>query len=420
MSLHARRAVALAALLLAAGCADRPDLTAPRESPPAAEPLSQNVPDVELQARNERIARRFAMALRNEEFRAQVYASLRASREAEGKVHLQRLLSANMGHMAHELVTQTSGTDADLAADLDPSPPIEIYFPVPAHRLRWKGGTDVLVATAVGDHDAPVAFDLMGRRMLLSADDPPATPVLALGRAETRFTDAGLAFDDCPDCFFDPTGGGSAPPPPPSGGGLPVAPASGGLYMTYAKFDGTFEGWLKGDPEFEVHILGQDGSSSSMKSYQCAGEKAGAPYQYDQNSTEWSGNVMLFSQAQLDAYKAQHPGQAIRVFVVEDDDGTCVIKTDSARVERMFQQIITTYGDLTGGKDTVLVSVKTFKKAFSLFRLLKSVWSVITTADDVVGTAIEDVVAREAYPGANWIVKGENTVTHGGLRLEMR
>ena len=32
---------------------------------------------------------------------------------------------------------------------------------------------------------------------------------------------------------------------------------------------------MKGDPEFEVHILGQDGTSSDMKSYQCAGALAG-------------------------------------------------------------------------------------------------------------------------------------------------
>src|SRR5437762_10717219 len=33
-------------------------------------------------------------------------------------------------------------------------------LPVPAHRRAWTGGSDVLVATAIGDHDVPVAFDL--------------------------------------------------------------------------------------------------------------------------------------------------------------------------------------------------------------------------------------------------------------------
>ena len=177
---------------------------------------------------------------------------------------------------------------------------------------------------------------------------------------------------------------------------------------------------MKGDPEFEVHILGQDGTSTAMKSYQCAGEKAGAPYQYDQNGKEWSGSVMLFSQAQLDAYERDHPGQSVRVFVVEDDDGACAIKSDSTRLSRLFQQLLTGYGTLTGGKADSLFSIKTFKSGSTLISLLKSVWSLITTQDDVVGNALEDSVAREYWPNANWIVKGENSVTNGALRLEMR
>ncbi|HEX7025416.1 MAG TPA: hypothetical protein VF187_11415, partial [Gemmatimonadales bacterium] len=202
-----------------------------------------------------------------------------------------------------------------------------------------------------------------------------------------------------------------------SAGGGSTSP---GLYMTYAKLNSTFESWLKGDPELEVHVLGQDGTSKSMRSYQCAGAGAGVPYEYDQNDTQWSGSVMLFSRAQLDSYQAEHPTQALRVFLVEDDDGTCAIKTDSARVTNMFQQLIALYGDLTGGKKVELISVTTFTRASSLLNLFKSIWSFLTSADDIVGTAIEDVVAQEYFPGANWIVKGEGTITNGAIRLEMK
>ena len=201
-----------------------------------------------------------------------------------------------------------------------------------------------------------------------------------------------------------------------NGGASLVTP---GLYMTYASFNQTFEGWLKGSPEFEVHILGQDGSSDAMKSYQCAGAGAGAPYQYDQNDKQWSGRVLLFSQGQLDAFKAGHPGQSVRVFLVEDDDDACMIKIDSTRVSNLFKNLKTVYGDLTGGKDE-LFSIKTFTKAVSLLNFFKATWSVITTQDDLIGNAIEDVVAQEYFPGANWIVKGENTVTNGAVRLEMK
>lgn len=416
-----RRAAPVATLLLAAACADRQSPAEPSQARPDAAIGTQPSPPesgVE-QARNERLARRFALALRDDAFRAVVYRSLRRSPEPEGKIHLQRFLGSDGGRGLQQLAQLSSNAEGNLTADLDPSPPIEIYLPVPEHRIKWRGTRDVLVATAIGDHDAPVAFDSWGRRHVLSADAPPTTPVIALGRAETSFGQRRLASDECPGCFIDPNGGGTTGGGS-TGGPNPAPPASAGLYMTYAKYDGTFEGWLKGDPEFEVHILGQDGSSNAMRTYQCAGEKAGAPYQFDQNGTEWSGSVMLFSQAELNAYKAQHPGQAVRVFVVEDDDGTCVIKTDSARVERLFQQLVQTYGDLTGGKDTTLISVRTFKSAFSLLRLLRSTWSVITTSDDIVGTAIEDAVAGEFYPPANWVVKGDNTVTHGAVRLEMR
>jgi hypothetical protein len=278
---------------------------------------------------------------------------------------------------------------------------------------------NLLVATAEADHAVPVAFDPRGNRQLLDPDRPPGVPVIALERAELDFgavpRPSGTEIYD-----EDPSGGGGSGGSWDGSGGLNgSATSSPGLYMTYAKFNSTFEGWLKGAPEFEVHILGQDGGSNAMKSYQCAGEHAGTPYYFNQDDTEWSGNVMLFSQAQLDAYKAGHPGQAVRILILEDDDVACAIKTDSARFARMVSLIVTNYGQLTGGKDT-LISIKTFRKAQTLLAILKAVWSFLTSQDDVVGIAIEDAVAREYFPGANWIVKGENTVTQGAIRLEMR
>jgi len=411
MSPLARRAVLMAALLITAACADR---TTPAE--PAHEVLPERVPIASTQQiRFERLARRFAVALRDPDFRGLVARALAGSTEREGKVHLQRFLDGNRGAVGRRLAALAGEPEADVTADLAASPSIEIYLPVPEHRARWGGSLDVLVATAEKDHDRPVAFDPQGRRYLLDAKGPPGTPVIALGRAELNFQEATLpAFDGCLSCDGGITDGGGG-----TGTGGTQLVITPGLYLTYAKFNSTFEGWLKGDPEFEVHILGQDGSSSAMKSYQCAGEKAGAPYQYDQNSKEWGGSVLLFSQAQFDTYKAQHPGQAVRVFLVEDDDGACIIKTDSARVTKMFQQIATAFGNLTGGKDTTLISVASFKKALSLYQILRSAWSIITTQDDIVGNAIEDVAAQVYFPNANWIVRGEDNITNGAIRLEM-
>ena len=73
--------------------------------------------------------------------------------------------------------------------EADDAPALEFYFPVPAHRARWQGDENILVATAWADGDAPVAFDTRGNRLVLSPDTPPDTPVLALEPVETDFNE---------------------------------------------------------------------------------------------------------------------------------------------------------------------------------------------------------------------------------------
>ncbi len=189
------------------------------------------------------------------------------------------------------------------------------------------------------------------------------------------------------------------------------------LYLSSPNFYSTFEGWLKGDPEFEVHVLGEEGSTANLKDYQCAGEKAGGAYNYDQNDVNWTGSVLLFSQTQLDQYKAQHPGQALRIVVVEDDDTACVIKTDQTSVQALFQAVDGAYTIFKNGGITL---GNVFKAGSVLEKLFAAVASFILTNDDIVGQAVEDVAAAGVRPGDNWIVKGENLVTNGAIRLEMR
>lgn len=425
MSSFSRRAGALAALLISAACADGPSPVEPTlgiTPPTAGGP--EGVPGLSRQpARHQRLARRMALGLRDADFRATVFRALQRSGLREGKVHLQRLLTEEGGRARRRLAELAAEPESAIAADLDAGSQIEIYLPVPGHRRQWLGTPNLLVATAERDHDAPVAFDTWGRERILDPDVPPTMPVIALGRAETAFGDGGLTLTSCVTCDEDPDGGltsGGTGGTGGSTGGLPAANGTAGLYMTYAHFNSTFEGWLKGDPEFEVHILGIDAGSNAMTTYQCAGEKAGVPYQFDQNDKTWSGTVLLFSDAQFAAYQTAHPGEAVRVLVLEDDDASCVIKTDSARVDRLFRQLIATYGQLMGGKRDPIFSVKTFNKAVSVWNLARTFWSFITTQDDIVGYAIEDTVAGEFFPPANWVVKGENTITNGAIRLEMR
>jgi len=352
-----------------------------------------------------------ATALRDPGFRRTVKLSLERSPVREHKLHLQSFLEGN-GAVERKRVASLAGIDASLLAqDLASSTALELYFPVPAHREAWQGGPDLLVATAERDGEAPIAFDLDGGRRLLDPDLPPTTPVLMVEPAETDFSPAPgrlMCIDGC-DAG---SGGGSGP----SGS------TATGLYLTQTAFTGTFESWFKGSPEFEVHMLGQDGTSDKMISYQCAGEHAGGAYSFDQNGTTWSGNVLLFSDMQLATYKQQHPSTNLRILVLEDDDGACQIKTDSTRTANLLKAVDLAYSSLTAGTDVKLTSLtRAWKAATGLFKLLAAAASWITTPDDLVGNAVEDPMAASGFfGGANWVVRGENNVITGALRLEMR
>jgi hypothetical protein len=285
--------------------------------------------------------------------------------------------------------------------------PLELYLPVPTHRRDWAGGENVLVATAVGDHDVPVAFDVRGNRRLLDPKEPPATPVIAVVPVETDFS-ATPNLILCLEYCGAGGGGGTTPPPAP------------GLYMTKSHFVDDFEGWLKGSPEFEVHILGQQGQTDSLADYQCAGEKQPAPYYFDQNGLDWSGNVMLFSKAQLDAYNVAHPGQNVRVFVVEDDDTACQIKANQDVFGNLLKVVDDAYKAVTAGNDSSSTIVKLFKKANAFQKVWSAIASFFNTNDELVGTAVASDVVGVEYSGYNWIVKGENNATNGWIALQMK
>jgi hypothetical protein len=353
----------------------------------------------------DRLARRLARALADPAFRRQLKRQLDGSPFAEHKLHFQRLLQASGGRVLKDIARLSGVSEAVLEADAREAIPLEIYFPVPEHRAEWTGGAEVLVASAWEDREAPVAYNVKGRRLVLSPDQPPRLPVLAVVPVETNFEVGAISEATCTTC---------EPPPP-----TPLPPP-GGLYLTYSHFVQDFEGWLKGDPEFEIHILGQSGATDSLRDYQCAGGSAGGYYRFDQNELDWRGSVLLFSQTQLNTYKSLHPQQNFRIIALEDDDSGCVIKFDDDRFRTMIGTIQSQYPNLTGAKDTTSGIIKLLKRANALQKILSAAYSFITTQDDLIGNAIEDVVAGQFFTGANWVVKGENAKTNGWLKLEMR
>ena len=388
---------ALAATALSAACGDRAPLSPPGDAALAASAKAPQKP--------EKLTREFAKALENPAFRAYVKAQLDASPFPEHKLQFQTFLGAN-GRRALRYLEAGAEQEAQAAI------PLEIYFPVPTHRAAWTGDENVLVATGITDRDVPIAFDPGGGRHLLDPATPPATPVIALVPVETDFS-AGPERQTCIDCGG--IGGDVQPPPPPP----PPPPAAPGLYMTKAHFVQDFEGWLKGAPEFEVHILGQKGQTDSLVSYQCAGEQQAGPYFFNQDNLDWSGQVLLFSKQQLDQYNTAHPGQNVRVFVVEDDDTPCQIKTDPDRFQRMVAVVDSAYKLMTTGNDSSITGNRIYKFAKAAYNVWQALASFFKSNDELVGNAVEDVIVGQFYPGFNWFVKGENNITNGWINLVM-
>jgi hypothetical protein len=401
-----RSTITLVILTLAVLTAcDRPHPTEPTTLPRSASTRESPSQVAVERSAMDRLARRMARALEDPQFRAYVKDQLDLSPFRENKLQFQRFLSHSNHHALHQLAKAAGEPESSIVSDTRAASPLEIYFPVPAHRVAWHGSAEVLVASALADRDSPVAYDVVGRRHVLSATAPPAIPVLVIVPIETDFgTDpsVGLAVNPNP----------SPTPPPP---GPPP-----GLYMSYAHFVQDFESWFKGAPEYEIHILGQAGTTDSLTDYQCAGAPAGGYYHFDQNSLDWSGSVLLFSQTQLNGYRTAHPNQNFRIIALEDDDTGCQVKFDANRFKNLQTTLQTAYPDLTGSKDTVGAIGKFVKRANALQKILRAAYSFITTQDDLIGNAVEDIVAGQFVQGANWIVKGENKVTNGWIKLEMR
>lgn len=401
--------ISLSAIALAAAVAacDRPAPTTVSEETPPTSSATASGRTAERTAMD-RLARRVARALADPDFRVYVKNELDRSPFVEHKLQFQRFLTRADRLALREVARLSAEPESAVRADAAAAIPLEMYFPVPGHRAAWTGGPDILVASAREDREAPIAYDVKGRRQVLSPDTPPSTPVLAIVPVETDFgRESAGSFAVTP------------PPPPPPPPSPPPLPPSG-LFMTYAHFVQDFEGWFKGSPEFEVHILGQSGLTDSLRDYQCAGANAGGAYRFDQNDLNWSGSVMLFSQSQLNSYKADHPNQNFRIIALEDDDTGCVIKLNAGRFRNMLATVQAEYPNLTGAKDTTSGIGKYVKRANALQKILSAVYSFITTQDDLIGNAIEDVVVGQFFAGANWVVKGEGNKTNGWLKLEMR
>ena len=417
-----RRIVPLATLLMVTlACSER--ATPPTD--PVPRPAFPNQPDSPPdtpagQAAMEALAREVALALGSPEFRARVRQQLDASPFREHKIHVRETLLGQPAALQQALGAGPVGPSS-LTTLAEEAIPAELYFPVESHRHAWAGDDQVLVATAMDDFDPPVAFDTEGRRYVLDAFTPPATPVLALVPRETpilRRASAKCMTEEC----VQPSGGGGG-----GGGGGSGGPSlnAGVLTLSHAEFADDFEGWLKGKPEFEIHILGpvSQSDTTTLTSYQCVGEHAPAPYTWDMNDLSWDGTAKVFTYEQMDAFESAYPDRAFVITALEDDTDACVITSDGNRFKAMLETLGSAYDQYTAAKDKKIGFAdadRILTAARTGADLLAAIGNFITTRDDPIGIAVADSVAGRFNPRANWVVLDDNNNVAGWLRLDMR
>ena len=365
----------------------------------------------------ERLARRVALALADPEFRAYVRRSLKASPYVERKLPFSRFLSAEGSRAGAALARADGTTPAAVTADLTVAGGLEFYFPVPAHRTAWQGGEDLLVATEVEDHEAPVAFDTKGVRHVLDPRTPPRTPVLAVVPQETDFETPsalqGAVVVPCDTCETAGTGTG--------GGGLPH-PADGppSLRMTYFNVTKDFEGWLKGDPEYEIHVMApvSQTDTTHYRTLYCIGEH-GIRY-WNNDNDSWSGDEVLMTPQELEAYHTAFPRNNYSVLAIEDDDTACEIRVDQDRLSALIRAVSQAYANYKAARDSLGLNSKTIDAARAAYTVIAAIANFFKTNDDMIGIAVANSITGFYSPNANWAWIGENANRYGFVKLELK
>lgn len=183
---------------------------------------------------------------------------------------------------------------------------------------------------------------------------------------------------------------------------------------------------MKGNPEFELHVLGPaaPGDTTTMVSYQCVGEHAPTGYYWDMNSTNWSGDAKVFSQAQMDALELAHPGKSYMILALEDDDTACEIKTGQDRFGDAIAALKAAYNAYIGVKDVKVITINGITRIIVAARsganLITALANVIKTNDDIIGLAMRDSVIGRTSPIGQWAVMEGATKINGWLNLEMK
>jgi hypothetical protein len=380
------------------------------------------------------VARLVAVALNNEPARQHLKRDMRAAPFREHKLELVPYLGSKDGKSLLSAMAAAKGAGEDaVIKEASAIRRLEFYMPVPEHREKWTGKTEVLVVSQLEEASPIVAFDSRGHAVALDRKAAPGQATLSIVPVETRFDrpmnpatsrnardengDAigtlepleikGARLIACDASCKDGGGDGTT-----AGSGTTIP---SGLYLEFSRIVDAKEPWFRGAPEIEVHIQGPTdlGNTRYGADLSCAGEHPVDSRKYfDQNDAFWSGRAMLFSADEVNSYN-QNFTEGFDVMVWEDDDTECSIKTDTNSLVETIQQ---TAKAAAAGTAVKVLAGPVWLRVGTFIATLFSNASWLLTSDDFLGVEVDETAAGIYYGDATHVLMLGGTI-NGRARL---
>ena len=132
------------------------------------------------------LARLVALGMREPSARAAFHRASSSSPVKEGKLHLSTYLRSAQGKPLR-LAMSRAGivSESHILGLLGQLPNLEMYLPFDAHRERWQGGSEVLVAIQLKEFSDALGFDMNGTPVTLPDSLEPTKPTIALVPSES-------------------------------------------------------------------------------------------------------------------------------------------------------------------------------------------------------------------------------------------
>ena len=249
--------------------------------------IAQDNPEAAANADLDVIAKDIAVLCAQPGFRGFLRSEISKSKNRENIIELDKFLdrASKQKNMPPGLAKAKNDAIRSMNANLKPFSSggrLDLYIPVEAHRTKWKGGEDFLVASSPVDDESNikqiVAYRVRdGQRVILDPNNAPDTPVLIVAACEHGTHDV-------------PT---DQPKVGPVDRQLPVIQFNGqdapdksvkqdegnswvGIYRIYVRDDK--EPWTRGKPEFKLFFgqrlvnicdIHENGSAHHTSQYMC-------------------------------------------------------------------------------------------------------------------------------------------------------